>query len=88
MVKDLEELGAIHITQEAMSGRIEDYDPWKVGHRCDDEAPSEHGGVCQLPKGHTCDHVWFGDAGKFSTNPFAGADTKGKSDRWPQEQNE
>ena len=59
------------------------YDPWKNGLRCEDDAPSGHGGVCQLPRGHTCDHVWFGDAGKFSSNPFAGEDVNGKSDRWP-----
>ena len=60
-----------------------DYDPWKSGLRCEDASPSPAGGVCQLPKGHTCDHVWFGDAGKFSSNPFANPDTSGRSERWP-----
>ena len=52
-----------------------EYDPWKFGHHCDQEEGPEHNLVCQLPKGHECDHVHFGSAGLH--------DSPGDSFRWP-----
>ena len=37
---------------------VVDYDPWDSRFRCDENLPGNL--MCQLPKGHSCDHVWFG----------------------------